>query len=123
MPLNLGYIEGTRNDRDVVVRVYYDKTWLEQDPTRDPNLAPLINNPDAGAMGRTAYCLDVTNVSGSKASVTITKGNRSTITANVQKGDPVTNGQGRSRTAAQMATLGSGFRTRGDVGAFSISCD
>lgn len=122
MALNLGYIEGTCNDRDVVVRIYYDRNWLINDPNADPNLAPLVNNPDAAAMGRQAFCLDIANLSGSKASLTIDY-NGGTITAVVQKGDPVTTGPtaGRSRTAAQMAQLG--IRTRGDVGNFQISCN
>lgn len=116
MALNLGYIEGTCADRDVVIRVYYDTAWLGNDSTRDPNQAPLINGPRG-------YCLDITNVSGRKASLTVEGVTATPFTISVQQGDPVTSGptSGRSRTAAQMAQLG--FTNRGSVGNFAVSCD
>ena len=116
MPLNLGYIEGTCEDRDVVIRIYYDVNWLAADPTRDPNLAPLVNGPRG-------FCLDLTNVSGRKATLTVTPDSGSPLTLSVQQGDPVTSGptSGRSRTAAQMAQLG--YTTRGSVGNFQVQCD
>lgn len=104
MPLNVGYIEvGYRED--VRVRVYYDTAFT---PIGDDQ--PLIDGPRG-------YCLDVTNVSGRNVRVSLTSPS-GTITANVNQGDPVTNGQARSRTAAQLAGLG--FATRGDVSDFSL---
>ena len=115
MPLNLGYIEGTCQDRDVVVRVYYDTAWLADDPTRDPNAAPLIDGPRG-------YCLDLTNISGRLARLTVTGVGDQPITMTIQKGDPVTTGpqSGRSRTAAQLAAQG--YATRGSVGNFQVEC-
>lgn len=112
MVINIGYIEGTANSGDVVVRVYYDTAWLDTDPTRAAGQAPLVNGPRG-------WCLDMTNVSGSRCNLTITSpsGNLSLAVA---QGDPVTAGpaSGRSRTAAQMASLG--FTTRGSIGNFQI---
>lgn len=102
--INVGYIEGTING-SLVVRVYYDATAAPVGPTQ-----PLINGPRG-------YCLDVTNTSGRNQRVQISNGAQ-TITANVGQGDPVTTGNARSRTAAQMASLG--FSTRGDVQDLSI---
>lgn len=115
MVLNIGYIEGSCGV-DVVVRVYYDPAWLETDPTRDPTLAPLINGPRG-------YCLDITNTSGRKASLTISGVTDQPLSMAIQLGDPVTTGpqSGRSRTAAQMAALG--LTTRGSVGDFQIACN
>lgn len=114
MAINLGYIEGTCADGDVVVRVYYDTAWLADDPARDPNLAPLVNGPRG-------YCLDMTNKSGRLSTITMTNGATS-LTARVQQGDPVTSGPpaGRSKTAAQMSSAG--FPTRGSVGNFQLDC-
>lgn len=107
MGLNLGYIEATAADGDVVVRIYYDATFAPVGPDQ-----PLINGPRG-------FCLDVTNISGRRASVTVSgvTGNPQTFT--VAKGNPVTTGQSRSRTAAQVAALG--MTTRGDVGNFALS--
>lgn len=105
MPLNTGYIEATAQDRDVVVRIYYDATQ----PASESQ--PLINGPRG-------WCLDVTNVSGRRASVTVSGVTDNPVTFTVAKGDPVTTGQSRSRTAAQMANLG--FTTRGSVGNFQL---
>jgi hypothetical protein len=104
MPINL-YIEGTAASGALVVRIYYDTTFTPVGPTQ-----PLINGPRG-------FCLDVTNTSGATQQVTIT-GPTNTITANVGQGDPVTTGNARSRTAAQMAALG--FTTRGDVQDFQV---
>lgn len=114
MAMNLGYIEGTCADSDVVVRIYYDKTWLEADPTRDPDLAPLVNGPRG-------FCLDMKNTSGRVATITMNNGVAS-LTTRVQQGDPVTTGPtaGRSKTATQMAAAG--FTTRGSVGNFQLDC-
>ena len=92
--LNIGYIEVTSGG--VGARVYYDTTFT---PVGDSQ--PLIDGPRG-------YCLDVTNVSGSPAKLSVAG-----VTATVGKGDPVTSGQARSRTAAQMATLG--YTTRGSI--------
>jgi hypothetical protein len=105
MPINNGYIEGTKNG-SLVVRIYYDANATPVGPTQ-----PLVNGPRG-------FCLDVTNTSGSNQRVSISNGTGQTITANVGQGDPVTTGNARSRTAAQMATLG--FSTRGDVQDFQI---
>lgn len=116
MPLNVGYIEGTCDDRDVVVRIYYDPAWLAGDPTRDPGAAPLVDGPRG-------YCLDMTNVSGRMAHLTVSGVSDQPLTLRVQQGDPVTSGppSGRSRTAAQMSQAG--FTTRGSVGSFTLACD
>jgi hypothetical protein len=111
MVLNIGYIElgGT----DVFARVYYDTAWLDTDPTRDPADAPLINGPRG-------WCLDMVNRTGEKATLTITGIKNNPQTIQIAQGDPVTSGPaaGRSRTAAQLASLG--FTTRGNVGTIQI---
>lgn len=106
MGLNLGYIEATCRNGDVVVRIYYDSTQ-----PAGPN-QPLINGPRG-------WCLDVTNISGARATVTVSgvSGNPQTFT--VAQGNPVTTGPSRSRTAAQCAALG--WTTRGSVGDFGLS--
>lgn len=106
MPINNGFIEGTGQGGDVVVRIYYDQTSL---PAGDNQ--PLVNGPRG-------FCLDVTNVSGGKASITVTPPSGVPQTFSVAKGDPVTTGQARSRTAVQVAAMG--FTTRGDVSVFEI---
>jgi hypothetical protein len=103
--LNVGYIEGTL-DESFVVRIYYDTTF-----TPVGNGQPLINGPRG-------WCLDVTNTSGRNKRVVVTGVTAATIDATVGQGDPVTNGQGRSRTAAQLASVG--FTTRGDVANFQV---
>ena len=110
MALNLGYIEGTCNDFDVVIRIYYDATQ-----PAGPNQS-LINGPRG-------YCLDMRNVSGRVARVTVTGVSGQPLSIAIGQGDPVTSGppSGRSRTVAQMAALG--FTTRGSVGNFALSCD
>lgn len=94
--LNVGYIEVTSGQ--VGARVYYDTTFI---PVGDSQ--PLVNGPRG-------YCLDVSNPTGRVARVSVVG-----ITATVGTGDPVTSGTSRSRTAAQVATLG--YTTRGQVAA------
>jgi hypothetical protein len=105
MPINVGYIEGTAASGGLVVRVYYDATFTPVGATQ-----PLIDGPRG-------FCLDVTNTSGVAQRVNVT-GPTGSITANVGQGNPVTAGNARSRTAAQMAALG--FTTRGDVQDFQV---
>lgn len=107
MPLNLGYIEATCADSDVRVRIYYDST---QPAGPDQ---PLSNGPRG-------WCLDVTNTTGRRAVVTVAGVSGNPVTFTVAQGDPVTTGQSRSRTAAQMASLG--FTTRGQVGNIQLEC-
>lgn len=116
MVLNVGYIEGSCQDSDIAIRVYYDPSWLDTDSARDWRLAPLINGPRG-------YCLDITNKSGRKAELSVTDGEGTPFTMVVQKGDPVTTGpqSGRSRTVAQMVQAG--YTTRGSIGTFQLSCD
>lgn len=111
MAINTGYIEGTSASGAVVVRVYYDASWLANDPTRDPGAAPLIDGPRG-------YCLDIANTSGSNIKVTLTKPDGTSTTYNVGQGDPVTKGAAKSLTAAQMNSAG--FATRGDVQGFGL---
>ena len=110
MPINTGYIEGTCQGGDVVVRIYYDATQ----PAGASQ--PLINGPRG-------FCLDVTNTSGRKASLTVEGVTAAPFSVAIQQGNPVTTGPtaGRSKTAAQLAALG--FTTRGSVGNFAVSCD
>lgn len=99
-------IVGTAASGGIVVHVYYDTTFSPVGVDQ-----PLVDGPRG-------FCLDVTNTSGTPQRVSITNGSGATITANVGQGDPVTAGNARSRTAAQMAALG--FATRGDVQDFQI---
>ena len=110
MAINIGYIEGTCADGDVVVRIYYDAT---QPAGPDQ---PLINGPRG-------YCLDITNVSGRLAKLRVEGLSGQPLAVKVQQGNPVTTGPpaGRSRTAAQVAALG--FTTRGSVGNFQLDCN
>lgn len=98
--INVGYIEGTINGT-FVVRIYYDATFT---PVGDDQ--PLINGPRG-------YCLDITNTSGATKRVVVSGLTNNAITATVAQGNPVTTGQGASRTAAQLAAAG--YLTRGDV--------
>lgn len=117
MPLNVGYIELSCSDSDVVLRVYYDTAWLDANPDReDWASAPLVNGPRG-------WCLDITNHSGQLARMSVTNASTGAVTnINIAQGNPVTGGppSGRSRTAAQMAQLG--YLTRGDVGYFELAC-
>jgi hypothetical protein len=110
MPINNGRIEGTINGT-FVVYIYYDPAWLAADSTRDPGGAPLVNGPRG-------FCLDVTNTSGRNMRVTVSGLTGNPLSVLVGQGNPVTTGQGASRTAAQMAALG--FTTRGSVGNFQV---
>lgn len=112
MPLNLGYVEATRDDRDIVVRVYYDTNWLIENPSADPNLAPLVDGTFVN--GGRGWCLDVTNISGARVLDLTIFWSGGTFSVPVAKGNPVTTGRGRSRKAVDMAALG--LTTRGDVG-------
>lgn len=119
--LNIGYIElggGTDpNGGTFDVKVYYDTTWLGTDPTRDPNLAPLINGPRG-------YCLDLTNTLGRTETVIVNGLKNRPVTYTVGQGSPVVQaGQpksvtGWSLTVAQMNAAG--FTTRGDLGEIDL---
>lgn len=116
MALNIGYrhMGGDPDDPAAIyARIYYDTAWLDTDPTRNPDDAPLVNGPRG-------YCLDMVNRSGGKATLTVYGVGSTPLTIAIQQGDPVISGppNGRSRTAAQMAQLG--FTTRGNVGSVSI---
>ena len=102
--LNVGYIE-VGSGADVSSRIYYDTAF---EPVGDAQ--PLVDGPRG-------WSLDVTNISGRNVRVSLTS-SAGTLEANVGQGDPVTTGQARSRTAAQLASLG--FNTRGDVSDFSL---
>lgn len=103
--MNAGYIEASNDG--VMVRIYYDAT------APVGKLQPLINGPRG-------WCLDMTNTAGRLIQVVFTLPNGTKLAVNVGQGDPVIGGPpaGRSRTAAQMVTLG--FTTRGDVAGLSI---
>lgn len=116
MAMNLGYIQlgGDPDDPSAIfARIYYDTAWLEVDPSRNPDDAPLVNGPRG-------WCLDMVNRSGARATLTVNGAGATPLVINVAQGDPVVSGpaNGRSRTAAQMASLG--FTTRGNVGAVSL---
>lgn len=112
MPLNLGFIE--LGGGGVDIKVYYDTAWLNNDPTADPDQAPLINGPRG-------FCLDMTNTTGGNVKLIVNGVGSKPVTIQVGQGAPVTTGpsSGRSRTAAQMASLG--FTTRGNVGQIDLS--
>jgi hypothetical protein len=99
--INVGYIE--IGVEDVLIRIYYDATFTPVGPTQ-----PLVNGPRG-------YCLDISNPVGRNRGITVSTPDGITRTITIGVGDPVTGGApaGRSRTAAQMASLG--FTTRGDV--------
>lgn len=111
MPINIGYIELSEGP-GIVARIYYDTTWLTAHPT-DPGGAPLIDGPRS-------WCLDMTNTTGKNYTLVVNGVASQPVTVNVGQGDPVTTGpaSGRSRTAADMATLG--FTTRGSVGQITL---
>jgi hypothetical protein len=104
MPLNIGYIENSYDDGDVVIRVYYDTTYT---PVGDDQ--PLVNGPRG-------YCLDVWNLSGRSARLRFTGRNGGSRNVTIPQGNPVTS---RCATAATLATVG--VLTRGDVQDFQIS--
>lgn len=95
--LNLGYLQVSA--QGVTVTVYYDQTVTPVGDTQ-----PLINGPRG-------YCLDISNPTG--AAVKVTAAGQSAV---VGKGDPVTTGQAKSMTAAQLAK--NGITTRGQIAAF-----
>lgn len=99
MAINNGLIEATVDD--VVLRCYYDAT-------APLGAQPLINGPRG-------WCLDLTNPTGRTIRVGVNLPDGTGQTISIGSGDPVTGGppSGRSRTAAQMASLG--FLTRDDV--------
>lgn len=109
MALNIGYIE--LGGGGVTVRFYYDATFTPVGPDQ-----PLINGPRG-------FCMDLTNATGRRTTVTVTGLTNNPRVINVGQGDPVTTGPaaGRSRTAAELAAFG--FTTRGDVGMISIGDD
>lgn len=112
--LNVGYIGSTLDGGVIAVKVYYDTNWLNDDPTRNSALAPLIDGPRG-------YCMDVTNASGRNAKVEVNLPNGTQTVVTVGQGDPVTSGpsKSRSQTAAQLAAAG--YTTRGDVVGLSIN--
>jgi hypothetical protein len=109
MPINNGVIAMTCEDGDVEVLIYYDNSTPADDSQ------PLINGPRG-------WCLDISNRSGRRASLTVTGLAANPIQVTIARGDPVTTGPaaGRSRTAAQMASAG--YTTRGSLGELAISC-
>lgn len=104
MAINNGLIEATVDN--VVLRCYYDHT-------APLGAQPLINGPRG-------FCLDLTNPTGRTTRVAVRLPGGTTTTIAIGSGDPVTGGppSGRSRTAAQMASLG--FLTRDDVSSVSF---
>lgn len=102
--LNLGYME--LGGGGVIARIYYDANFIPVGPDQ-----PLVDGPRG-------FCLDLTNATGKTAKVTVNGLTGNPLTVTIGTGDPVTTGQGRSRTAAEMATLG--FTTRGNAGQVSI---
>lgn len=111
MALNIGYTEQATGD-GVIVRAFYDETFEPVGGDQPLVNAPVGKDYGNGVIGR-GLCLDVTNLSGRSVKVDV---NGQSFT--VGQGDPVTTGNGRSRTAAQMAQLG--FRTRGDLLNFNV---
>jgi hypothetical protein len=111
MPLNLGYIE--LGGGGVTIRVYYDTAWLDTDPTRNLEGAPLVDGPRG-------WCLDMTNTTGKNVKLTVFGQAGTSQVITVGQGDPVIAGpaSGRSRSATQMAALG--FTTRGNVGTITL---
>lgn len=96
------------------VRVYYDATFVPG-AGQSYTDAPLINNTNS-ALGTTGFCLTVVNTSGASAVASVYDKNGALIIdhVTVPTGNPVTSGQARSRTAAQLASFG--LTKRGDVG-------
>jgi hypothetical protein len=112
--INTGYIEATCDDGDIVVRIYYDAT-APHATVAEMEAQPLINGPRG-------FCLDLTNLSGKKTTLTLTLSGGGVQVIDVQQGNPVTTGPvaGRSKTAAQLASAG--YTTRGSVGNFQLDC-
>ena len=109
MPLNLGYIEGTCADGDVVIRVYYDATQ-----PAGPG-QPLIDGPRG-------YCLDVTNRSGRLARLTVDTGtgaaavDMTRVTGDAPVGRCRTRGTQRRPLAVRRSTCPSGMIVRVRLG-------
>lgn len=117
MPITNRYIH--IGGDDMYVRVFYDTTFLPGDG-QDYLDAPLIDNdnPEFGPLG---YCLLVVNVTGERGDASVYQPDGTPIVDHVRVpiGNPVTNGQARSRTAAQVAS-GLGWAIRRDVGMISF---
>ena len=110
MPIDIGYV-GLESDDGVIVRVFYQRGYLPQ--TGETYMdAPLVDNTDP-ELGPTGYCFLVINTTGAPRRVTFSAGSDLVRDVRVPKGNPVTSGQARSRTAAQIAAAG--ITTRGDV--------
>lgn len=107
MVINIGYLQGTKEDSALDIRIYYDNTVSPDQPQA------LIDGPRG-------WCLDVKNATGTNQRLDVTLPNGTTTTLTFGQGDPVTSGpaSGRSRTAAQMASLG--YTLRSDVSGFSL---
>jgi hypothetical protein len=103
--MNLGYIE--LGGGGVTIRIHYDNS-VPASPSQ-----PLVDGPRG-------YCLDMANTSGRNVRLAVNGLRGAPLEITVGQGDPVAAGpaSGRSRTAAQMATLG--FTTRGNVGQVSL---
>jgi hypothetical protein len=91
----------------VTVRIYYDAT------------APIGNQPLIN--GPRGFCLDMTNLSGHDARITLIRANGQQTPITVGQGDPVTGGPvaGRSRTVAQVNQLG--FTLRSDIPSLTLN--
>lgn len=104
MVMNAGYIQ-VGNDQ-LYVRVFYDATSL---PAGDNQ--PLVNNADP-ALGPVGFCLLVVNLTGEAKRMTV-GGILGITQVTIPAGNPVTSGPARSRTAAQLASVG--VTTRGQA--------
>lgn len=92
--------------------IYWDANFI---PTGNQDMmdAPLINGPQG-------YCMYNWNTTGLKRVITVTDSTGATLfSIRFPVGDPITTGQARSRTAAQMAALG--YTTRRQVSGVSIA--
>jgi hypothetical protein len=97
VPVNSGFIQ--MSNELVTILIYYDAT-------APIGSQPLIDGPRG-------FCLDMTNLSGHNARITLTLPDGTLAPVTVGQGDPVTGGpaSGRSRTAAQVNALGFTLRT------------
>lgn len=105
MPMDLGYIR-VGNDT-TYVKIYY------QTGTGNPGTAPLINGPEG-------YCVLVVNTSGANVKATVQTSASVKLINNITigQGNPVTAGNGRSRTLAQVTAAG--FTNRSSIGELKI---
>lgn len=112
MPLTIGYIHCGGDD--IYVRVFYDSNFVPG-AGQSYSDAPLVNNANP-AFGPLGFCLLVVNVTGQRGDATVYGADGTLLVDHVRvpTGNPVTSGQARSRTAAQVAALG--WTKRGDVG-------